>query len=379
MKKLVCEICGSSQIEKKENHFACGVCGCIYTPEQVRGLLQDVSDTAPAAVVTPAPEPPSTELDNLYQLARRAREQNNAENAARYYDQIAMRNPTCWEACFFQVYYQSASCRIVDIHSAANRVKNCHDATMELIAKYVPKEKQLPAVVIVQQYTMTLAQSFFDTAENYYNNIDPSIRYQHGNETYDRMAAACDCDIFCGNAILKHFQNDKIIMKAAVSAWDTGIKLCNRLIRYASNTQHLYQIISQYSDLCLKYDEEKRKKQEESAKKDQQRELRSINAEIATLRRLKAEEPENRRFRLIMYVLAALSVIPPLAIFAYCSRNFIVVGMLVCFVLAIVFPNILIKVAQNRPVPPRNVDAQIRQLVSQKKKLEEQLQTPDRS
>jgi hypothetical protein len=250
---------------------------------------------------------------------------------------------------------------------------------MELIAKYVPKDKQLPAVVIVQQYTMTLAQSFFDTAENNYKNIDPNIRYQYSNEAYDRMAAACDCDIFCGNAILKHFQNDTIIMKVAAAAWDAGIKLCDRLTCYTPKNQTLYQIISQYRDLCLKYDEERRKKQEESVKKDQQRELQHIKVEIATLQRLRAEGPANRRFRLIMYVLAALSVIPPLAIFAYCSHKFIVIGMLVCFVLAIVFPTLLIKVAHDRPVPPRNVDAKIRQLVSEKKKLEEQLRTPDRS
>lgn len=42
----------------------------------------------------------SEELANLYQIARRAKDDNNGENAAKYYDMILIKDPTSWEASF---------------------------------------------------------------------------------------------------------------------------------------------------------------------------------------------------------------------------------------------------------------------------------------
>lgn len=57
----------------------------------------------------------SDELENLYQLARRANCTENNENAAKYYDMILIKDPTSWEANFYSVYFKSMGCKIADI------------------------------------------------------------------------------------------------------------------------------------------------------------------------------------------------------------------------------------------------------------------------
>lgn len=43
MKKMVCEICGSNDIEKKDGVFVCNSCGTKYSTEEAKKLLVEVS------------------------------------------------------------------------------------------------------------------------------------------------------------------------------------------------------------------------------------------------------------------------------------------------------------------------------------------------
>ena len=45
----------------------------------------------------------SAKIQNLYQLARRAYDDSNFEDAANYYQQISVDIPNDWEANFFKV------------------------------------------------------------------------------------------------------------------------------------------------------------------------------------------------------------------------------------------------------------------------------------
>ena len=54
----------------------------------------------------------SDELKNLYEIARRAKDSDNYENAAKYYDMILVKDPQSWEANFYVVYFKAMSCKI---------------------------------------------------------------------------------------------------------------------------------------------------------------------------------------------------------------------------------------------------------------------------
>ena len=62
----------------------------------------------------------SDELKNLYEIARRAKDAENSDNAAKYYDMILIKDPGSWEANYYVVYFKSMGCKIAEIWSAAS-------------------------------------------------------------------------------------------------------------------------------------------------------------------------------------------------------------------------------------------------------------------
>ncbi len=155
----------------------------------------------------------SDELSNLYQIARRARNDNIGENAARYYDMILVKDPTSWEAYFYSIYYKAANCKIAEITSAAESVSNCIPSVFSMIKENLPDEEQRKrALGEVCDRAFQISKVFESAADNYYNSIDASIREQYRLEQLDRTAAAgtIQRDICIG--LCKYFIDDPILI-----------------------------------------------------------------------------------------------------------------------------------------------------------------------
>ena len=85
MKQLKCEMCGSTNLMKEDGVFVCQSCGCKYSVEEAKKMMvEGTVDVTGSTVKVDS----SDELSNLYQIARRAKDDNNGENAAKYYDMI---------------------------------------------------------------------------------------------------------------------------------------------------------------------------------------------------------------------------------------------------------------------------------------------------
>ena len=85
MKAIVCEMCGSQDLIKKDGVYVCQNCGTKYDPEEAKKLLVEVSGSVKVDN--------KEKLDNYYQLARRAIEENNVDDAAKYYSLIKEESP----------------------------------------------------------------------------------------------------------------------------------------------------------------------------------------------------------------------------------------------------------------------------------------------
>ena len=118
MKALTCEMCGSQDMVKQDGYFICQHCGTKYTVEEAKKLMIEGTVEVHGTVKVDN----SDKIDKLYQLARRAREENDSENAEKYYGQILQENPDSWEASFFQVYFRSAQTNIGNISQAAEAI-----------------------------------------------------------------------------------------------------------------------------------------------------------------------------------------------------------------------------------------------------------------
>ena len=88
MKKISCELCGSNQLIKQDGFFVCEHCGTKYSAEEAKKLLIDGIVEVTGSVKIDS----SDRLSNLYQIARRAKKEDNAESAERYYDMILIED-----------------------------------------------------------------------------------------------------------------------------------------------------------------------------------------------------------------------------------------------------------------------------------------------
>ena len=104
IKAIVCEMCGSQEFAKQDGLFICQGCGMKYSVEEAKKLMIEVEGEPKVNTVR---IDNSKELENLYLIARRAKNDNNAENASKYYDMIMIKDPTSWEASFYVVYPES--------------------------------------------------------------------------------------------------------------------------------------------------------------------------------------------------------------------------------------------------------------------------------
>ena len=148
MKAIVCELCGSNDILKQGDFFVCQHCGTKYTVEEAKKLIGtvkiDKSEEAKKALV----------------LARRARENDNAENAQKFYGIVMQEAPDNWEASFFYSYYQATQSTMANISVAANTFKNGLDSNLQLII-VLPDENEVDsALSTVVEYSKKLVDMF---------------------------------------------------------------------------------------------------------------------------------------------------------------------------------------------------------------------------
>lgn len=153
MQALICELCGSNDIVKIDNYFVCQHCGTKYSVEEARKMIGIVKIDK------------TEEAEKLLILARRAREENNCENAEKYYDKILQDDPNNWEAAFFQVYYKASQCNIKNIQSAATSVSNCISGVIKLISEGADDKKEALSTVV--QYSVEISNAFATAANSF--------------------------------------------------------------------------------------------------------------------------------------------------------------------------------------------------------------------
>ena len=243
MNQLVCEMCGSSDLVKKDGVFVCEHCGCKYSVEEAKKMMVEgtVDVTGSTVKVDNADR-----LNNLYQIARRARDDNNSENAAKYYDMILIDDPTSWEASFYVVYFKAMSCKIAEIRSAAISISNCEGSVLQLIHDNVPVAEQKAAVSEIIDRSYIIASLLADSYAKHFAEISVSIRANYIKELDGNISAALDIMYTCGNQIDLIFTDNNDVAQLAADAWKKGISLHNRYVSGAGK--------GKYEEKITKYD-----------------------------------------------------------------------------------------------------------------------------
>ena len=251
MKQLTCEMCGSTDLVKQDGVFVCQSCGTKYSIEEAKKMMiEGPVDVSGSTVKVDT----SDELENLYQIARRARDENNAENAAKYYDMILVRDPTSWEAAFYTVYFQAMQCKIAEIQSAAISVQNCETNVLSLIYDYVPVDEQEYCVNIVASRCIVIAIMLAEAARKNYTGTPLAIQNKYKHEFIDNVCAAVNILYFAGTHIELIFIENNTVKANAATLWEKGVELHESILPFVADARPSRVLIDNYVKKIEKYD-----------------------------------------------------------------------------------------------------------------------------
>ena len=252
MKAIACEMCGSNDVVKQEGLYVCQHCGTKYTLEEARKLMIEgtVDVTGSTVKIDTADE-----LENLYELARRSKGDNNTENAAKYYDMILLKDPYSWEATFYQVYYNSMNCRMCDIPTAAGNIKNSLVTVFDLIKETIQDEEvKMVAVSEVVERCVYISNLLFKVAKNNYDEIDSDIRDNFTQDMINRCYSGAELLYLLGDIISVMFAESKEIRALAIIGWKDAIVMHNELLRYFANKKANQDIMDSYEKKIREFD-----------------------------------------------------------------------------------------------------------------------------
>ena len=251
MKQIVCEMCGGNEFVKTDGMMVCQACGTKYTVEEAKKMMiEGTVDVSGSTVKVDQAE----ELNNLYILARRAKDTNNYGDAQKYYEQLVVKDPNSWEANFYAVYYQSMNCKIAQIQNAAITLSNCEGAVLQLIKDNVSDpQEQVKAVDEMGASLIRISRVLYDGAKSHYNGIGDSVRSDYTQEMLNRCCAARDICYNFGNYVIKFF-GDEYGKDIAVPCWKMGIILHNGVMTYFAQKENNKNIIMDYASKIQKYD-----------------------------------------------------------------------------------------------------------------------------
>ena len=150
MNELMCEMCGSNMVTREGGFYVCQACGTKFP----------VNDPANRSEQSSSYDSFS-ELDNLYELARRARDRGDAEFGHRYYSEILIRNPNDWEAQYYSGYYRAFLYDYLD-ENAVDELYYSIASAVEIVEGLEDDEEKNEAIKMFTDETFGLVESFYD-------------------------------------------------------------------------------------------------------------------------------------------------------------------------------------------------------------------------
>lgn len=251
MKALTCEMCGSTNLIKEGGVFVCQSCGTKYSVEEAKKMMVEGTVDVKGTVKVDT----SDELKNLYEIARRAKDSDNSENATKYYDMILVKDPSSWEANFYVVYYKAMSCTIGQISSAGNSVMNCLPSVIDLVESNVLEDEKENVLKEIQARCSIIAHMLGRAALSTYLDTDAEYRSDYIGDLGDRVLAASGVDFALGDLLEEKYKGKYSTL--SVDAWKDSIEVyqmySNQLPSYI-DLSGMQKIINEFADKIKKYD-----------------------------------------------------------------------------------------------------------------------------
>lgn len=207
MKRLTCEMCGSTDLIRQDGVFVCQTCGCKYSIEEAKKMMVEGTVDVSGSTVKVDNE---RKIENLRTLADRAKAEGDTETAAKYFEELLKEDPNNWEANFYTIYYAAHNIKIAQIGSAANRVSNIIDTVFGLIKETLAtQEEQNAAKEEVAGAVLNFASYLIPNATNH---LGDSLESMHEALENWMVPIGLMC-LHLGDSVIKYFEDYEMAEK----------------------------------------------------------------------------------------------------------------------------------------------------------------------
>lgn len=217
MQAMICELCGGNDFAKQDGFFVCQHCGTKYSIEEAKKLFVEVTGNVKVDN--------KEKLNNYYTLARRARDNNNAPDAAKYYDLIRAENPDDWEASFFSVYYQAMQSRIMTVKAYTDMLINATVTSTSIAAVKLDQSQAISAINLMLLYVNVFSESVFETCEKGYNDSWPNVSSEYTEAHITRIYNLYTKLVYLGNGCYNAFRDKPALQKLCIIPYKEAIKI----------------------------------------------------------------------------------------------------------------------------------------------------------
>ena len=241
-----CNSCGG-ELEKDGNVYVCKQCGEVFKNEYAaeHGNIEVHKKVKKTAVNFS--EEKTERLNNLYTIARRAKDNDDAGQAEKYYDMILAEDPNSWEAVFYTTFFNVSQCKIGEIAMAADKLENSLNSVFDLIDEYAQDETT--AITDVYTKTKSFADLLYSNAQSHY------ARFKDTSNSISEFLTRCNsiylllCEL--GDQLEKRYILNPAIGNMCANVWKRGIEI---RLNYRFWDEASKQKILSYSDKVKKYD-----------------------------------------------------------------------------------------------------------------------------
>lgn len=277
MKRLTCEMCGSTDLIKENGVFVCQSCGCKYSVEEAKKMMVEgtVEVTGTVSIDN------QKKLSNLRELAQRAREAGDSKTASLYYSQLLLEDPSDWAANFYSVYYDAHNIRLGEIAIAANRVGSILDTVFRLIReeqdsnirKHIEEngDPESINVTVFEQTCKSKARTAYivictDVKKFCFQMVDNALNLGNAYAALNAIIPAYHMLIQSGDAVVKYFHDYDFALKIYSSVgWSLVAELAK--ISRTSHERDLRKLVDS------RIAQVKRLEQEETIRREQERQV----------------------------------------------------------------------------------------------------------
>lgn len=168
MKKLMCEMCGSTDLVKQDSVFVCQACGCKYSVEEARKMMMEGTVEVRGTVTVDN----SSVVEKYLANARRALNKQDWEEVEKYYNLVEQNSTNNMEAEFFSSYGK-AMLSMVDTDYFKRKQKfEVLNRTMSVISDYfeVTSENKEEVLRMIHSYI-----SYMFTCQFVYESQEISV------------------------------------------------------------------------------------------------------------------------------------------------------------------------------------------------------------